>query len=306
MKNSALTVTILVLLAGASFLAQGCYTQLALNDDERPSYERDYGQNAGTDSTVAPYENDQWYPHQYVGFQYYHPSWCYGNAYDPYYQDPWYYSGWGIGWGGGWWGPPIVSYYFADRYYSPYWGYRGWNTYHSIAAGGHYASRPTGYRRTGGMIRSDYGGFNRSGTGGSASPGGYQTSGGMNRGGTSSPLPSGSRRVDSQTPRTVPPGAASRAPSNNATPTRRPDVQQPRHRDAVNVPGWFGGNRRSGTTHSNAPAQNNGNSGERRGSSSPGVSQPSRPSAPAPAPSRPASPPSSERRESGGERSPRR
>ena len=299
MKTAAFSFALPILFAGASLITQGCYTRLAMVDDESEAYVRDEEKPAATDTTAAT-NDDQWYPHRYVGFEYYHPAWTVGYSYDPWYVDPWYDTPWGPGCGYyGWWGPPIVSYYYPTRFYYGGYGYSNWAYHNSGFRSGVPGSRAAGYRRTGGTVRTDYRGSASLPGGGSLSP-----AGGLSRGATvTSPgLPAaGTRRVDGRTvPTTRSTSPAATGATRRAAPaTSRPAVQQPQHRDPLNGPSWQGGSRRGGNTRSTAPSS--GSSGGR--SSAPATAQPARPSAPPPSHS---TPPPSNTRQSGSDHGTRR
>ena len=147
-------------------LFQGCYTQIATMKEDESSYEQE-GQNSGqSDSTAydnANYDNDDnWQPHNYLGFSYYYPGWSsywasdYGCVY-PTYWDPL------------WWGP---AFYAGYGYYPHHWGfgvsysrYGYGHSYHSRS----FVTRNSGYQRGGNNLRNY--GVGRSSSNGTAGTG---------------------------------------------------------------------------------------------------------------------------------------
>jgi len=159
MKTIKLLLTLPLFLGLSVFLFQGCYTQFAMMKEDESSYEQE-GQNFGqSDSTAydnANYDiNDNWQPHNYIGFSYYYPGWCSYGAWDygcvyPTYWDPL------------WWGP---AFYAGYAYYPHYLGY--WDSYPRYGYGHSYhhrsfVTRNSGYQRGGNNLRNS--GVERSST----------------------------------------------------------------------------------------------------------------------------------------------
>ncbi|MGD0590931.1 MAG: hypothetical protein ABSA44_09045 [Bacteroidota bacterium] len=149
MKTIRLLFTLPLFLGLMAVLFQGCYTQVATMKEDEPSYEQEGQNSVRTDSASydnANYDNDDnWQPHNYLGFSYYYPGWCsywagdYGCIY-PTYWDPL------------WWGP---AFYAGYAYYPYRWGYS-----YSRYGYGHsnysrsFVTRNFGYQRGGNSLRN--------------------------------------------------------------------------------------------------------------------------------------------------------
>ena len=202
------------------FFLQGCYTQMASIREEEPSYRQEEQYSQQNDSTYNNEgENENWQPHNYVGFSYYYPGWCsystwdYGCAY-PAYWNPWY------------WGP---AFYLGYSYYPHYGGY--WNSYSRYnhwAFGGHYnnlrqyATRNSGYQRNG-SGRVSYGIAGSNGSVGS----------GAIRGGVALPRDASTTVQTGRynTTKNLRSGYSGVSTSRQSSSRYNPSVQQPRHRD---------------------------------------------------------------------------
>jgi hypothetical protein len=280
MKTMSFFFKLLLPLGLLAILFQGCYTQFAsLRDDDNSSYEQGRQYSDQTDSTYYD-DNDNWQPHQYIGFSYYYPgwrsywSWDYGCVY-PTYWDPWF------------WGP---AFYAGYSYYPHHWGY--WNSYPGYGYGySHYprsfATRDFGYQR-GENNRRNYGAV-RSGNAGTGAI--YNGQVGASRGNVNLPRTAGG--VGSQSGSTIT-TRTSRSSSRSVSIGRQrgnwysPSVQQPRHRDQGTATTSRGS--RTGSSHGHvynrSQGTSNGQSRSSGRSSSPSYSP--RPSgrtnsAPAPA-----------------------
>ncbi len=271
MKNRLLFSLGIGALTLGAFALQGCYTQLAMmeENDSSASYE---SQPADTSESAAPqqdygYEDDyyQWRPGAYLGFSYYpvwHSYWV-SDPYwmsDPWYYDPWYWPGASY-WPRPWvYGAPLISFYpgyyyssYPHSYYGTTYGDYGWRTNGESTP---YRTRNSGYRRTGGDTRGVYLYGGSSAGGGSAS---LPTAGRSGRvegtfTGRSAPAGTTNRGAVTATRRSTP--SASPGTTQRGSTTRRtermynPGVQQPQHRAEPAPSGGSRERRSSGWTRS--------------------------------------------------------
>jgi len=149
MKTIRLLFTAPLSLGLMVVLFQGCYTQFASIKEEESSYQQEAQNSSQSDSTAYDdtiYNNeDNWQPHNYIGFSYYYPgwrsywAWDYGCVY-PTYWDPL------------WWGP---AFYAGYAYYPHHLGY--WDSYprygHSYYSRS-FVTRGFGYQRSGNNLRN--------------------------------------------------------------------------------------------------------------------------------------------------------
>nr|MBP8976933.1 hypothetical protein [Bacteroidota bacterium] len=158
MKNKIL---LLVLFPAIVMLLQGCYTELATNEDN--SGYGSYSEEQQSSSNNSNY--DIYPPSTYWGFQYYYPSWSSFWIYERWYYDPYV---WYTPWYDPWFGAAIVVYpapYWYYHYYYP--GYWGWHD------GGYGYGKPSVPRTWGSQRPSndnnyrDFGPSRSSGEGGS-------------------------------------------------------------------------------------------------------------------------------------------
>ena len=298
-----------ILFAAAIISFSGCYTQMAtIEEEERPAY-RNYDDSTSSTEYDGEYRD---YQRSYVGFYYYYPAWR------SWYVDPWYCSVvvWDPWWSPWWWTPAVIypspywwhHGYYGFHHYAYYdYGYYGWTYNYSYGASTRwYNTRNSGVRRTGGREDRSYGINRASGGGAGYAP---STSGRTaSSSGSAYGTPSQSRsagtsmrggRARTQRVENMPSGVS----TNRSTERQfRPDVQQPRHRDA----GTFleqiisGTARRSGIQHRTESSDNSQES-----SRSGNQTAPSYRSAPSAAPSAPApsAPAPSRSTQSGGGRS---
>lgn len=224
MKTMMFYFKLLLPLGLMGFLLQGCYTRFATMQEEDSSYQEEQQSAVQNDSSYYGEDNDNWQPHQYLGFSYYYPgwrsywSWDYGCIY-PSYWDPWY------------WGP---AFYIGYSYYPHHWGY--WNSYSGYGYGHaryprSFVTRNSGYQR-GGNSRQNFGAA-RSGNVGTGTI--YNGQVGTSRGDVNLPRAAGSLRSKiggSGTTRTLR-SASSGISTNRQSSSGRYNlsVQQPRHRD---------------------------------------------------------------------------
>lgn len=138
-----------------AFLSAGCYTQLAVrgsSDDDRYADDEDVTaqQTDTTGGTIVNnyYFGDDAYRHARfrMAFHYYSPyRWgTYGMTYDPFFDDPWY---WSDGWRSGVLYPYPTWYPDYGYYGNRYWGYYGDPYYYNpwVYSGGYYGVGRPGY-----------------------------------------------------------------------------------------------------------------------------------------------------------------
>ncbi|MBN1397004.1 MAG: hypothetical protein JXA06_03130 [Bacteroidetes bacterium] len=179
MKTTKFTLIFLLSIGLSTFLLQGCYTRLAVIEDDEYQDAPEYTYYQEEDTTYQEeqpvdnqyydddyyYREDYWRPRNYVGFHYYYPSWRFSwgwtGCYYPSYWDPWWspydpYYGWS-------------SYYSYYPYYSYWYPYYGYNYYVGHYSNHYYGTRNSGYQRGSNALRNT--GVTRSSVSGSTEPG---------------------------------------------------------------------------------------------------------------------------------------
>ena len=288
MKNKIL---LLVLFPAIIMLLQGCYTELATNEDNSG-----YGSYSAEPQSSSNNSNyDVYPPSTYWGFQFYYPSWSSFWIYERWYYNPYV---WYTPWYDPWFGAAIVvypaPYWYHHHYYPNYWGwYDGGYGYYGYGKptvprtwGSQRPSDDNNYRDFGPSRSSGEGGSSRltipsagrvsgSSRSGEAAPSRQQSSEatesprGVSTGRTAAP----SRSADAPRQTEQRGGVTRQSQSDNAAPSRSSDGQEQQS------------GKNSGSTRSSSSGSSEGSSNSRGGSSRSverSSSPSSQPSSPAP------------------------
>jgi len=310
------TTLLTLIFTGLSFsVLQGCYTQLAVYEDE-PEYvsERTYVED---DTAVVESQDSDYYDenrsHLWLSFGTVYPSWYYTH-YPPLYYDPYYY--------GGYWDYTVI-YPYPWWWHRPWYAYSSWYWYsprpiyyfHDYD----YAYRPggtnvrnSGIRRSGADRRRDY---DPTRTAGATRPGvnttaGRQPGGVNGRSGQSTATAGRSPAIEFNRPRPSAPTSAGRQSSTDrATGSSGrswtvPNIIRGTSRGSSGsreaTPRSSSGARQGTSRQSSGSRNERATSSSRSNDRSGSVSSPPQRSSPAPTFSRPSSSPAPSGRSSSG------